>query len=291
MTQMEDYIFSSLNPQNLYESVQQQIDDANTMSYDPKLFLFQIMYTNESRLFELNITKEMRYYAVLTKLKAYINPANYFPIDIQQDAQYFYDTIRQQKPDLQNFFNSQFDYISQKLQNYSSFLDQVDLQSLQHEQYVQINDENKNIFQYIVNGTKSEEYDLHFTSPVPLQKLSKDVVFLINDFQDSHSVLKTLHESASVYDRIWFFQVTGETKYRNLIQLVYGRDYVSLQAALNAYKLISQYIEQPDQTFDYVSRQVATLVKWKFIIMNFTNYCYYAIQRLYRKNGVNISAG
>ncbi|CAL6001771.1 Conserved_hypothetical protein [Hexamita inflata] len=256
MTQMEDYIFSQLNPQNLYESVQQQIDDANTMSYDPKLFLFQVMYTNESRLFELNITKEMRYYAVLTKLKAYINPANYFPIDIQNDAQYFYDTIRQQKPDLQNFFNSQFNFITQKLQNYSSFLDQVDLQNLQHEQYIQINDENKNIFQFIVNGTKSEEYDLHFTSPVPLQKLSKDVVFLINDFQDSHSVLKTFHESASVYDRIWFFQVTGETKYRNLIQLVYGRDYVSLQAALNAYKLISVYIEQHGLTSDYTSSSI-----------------------------------
>ncbi|CAL6001763.1 Conserved_hypothetical protein [Hexamita inflata] len=198
----------------------------------------------------------------------FANPYYNYSTNIQKEATEIINILSQEKPDLQNFFKVQLQYLNQSINVYSDYFDVIedylDLQKLKDCKLYTGNGE-ENIFQFIVNGTKSEEYDLHFTSPVPLQKLSKDVVILINDFQDSHSVLKTLHESASVYDRIWFFQVTGETKYRNLIQLVYGRDFVSMQAALNAYQLISQYIELKIEN-EYISSSLITRIISKVIV-------------------------
>ncbi|CAL6051623.1 Conserved_hypothetical protein [Hexamita inflata] len=242
--------------------IQQQIDDVNTEYYDPKLFLFPMTYKNLDRLKQFNISQEFSRISALNRLNLFANPYFNYSSNIQKEATEIINILSSEKPDLQNFFKVQLDYLNQSINMYSEHFnlveDNLDLQILKDCKLYTENGE-ENIFQFIVNGTKSEQYDLHFTSPVPLQKLSKDVVILINDFQDSHSVLKTLHESASVYDRIWFFQVTGETKYRNLIQLVYGRDYVSLQAALNAYKLISQYIEQKIEN-EYISSSLISLI-------------------------------
>ncbi|CAL6052105.1 Conserved_hypothetical protein [Hexamita inflata] len=268
MKKLENYIFTQIKNTPIFDIIQQQIDDVNTEYYDPKLFLFPMTYKHLDRLKQFNISQEFSRISALNRLNMFANPYYNYSTDIQKEAIEIINILSSEKPDLQNFFKVQLDYLNQSINMYSEHFnlveDNLDLQILKDCKLYTENGE-ANIFQYIVNGTKSEQYDLHFTSPVPLQKLSKDVVFLINDFQDSHSVLKTLHESASVYDRIWFFQVTGETKYRNLIQLVYGRDYVSLQAALNAYKLISQYIEQKIEN-EYISSSLITQIISKVIV-------------------------
>ncbi|CAL6001775.1 Conserved_hypothetical protein [Hexamita inflata] len=267
MKKLENYIFTQIKNTPIFDIIQQQIDDVNTEYYDPKLFLFPMTYKHLDRLKQFNISQEFSRISALNRLNMFANPYYNYSTNIQKEATEIINILSQEKPDLQNFFKIQLDYLNQSINIYSDHFnlieDNLDLQKLKDCKVYA--DGEENIFQFIVNGTKSEEYDLHFTSPVPLQKLSKDVVILINDFQDSHSVLKTLHESASVYDRIWFFQVTGETKYRNLIQLVYGRDYVSLQAALNAYKLISQYIELKIEN-EYISSSLITRIISKVIV-------------------------
>ncbi|CAL6051643.1 Conserved_hypothetical protein [Hexamita inflata] len=267
MKKLENYIFTQIKNTPIFDIIQQQIDDVNTEYYDPKLFLFPMTYKNLDRLKQFNISQEFSRISALNRLNMFANPYYNYSSDIQKEATEIINILSSEKPDLQNFFKVQLDYLNQSINMYSEHFnlieDNLDLKILKDCKLCA--DGEENIFQFIVNGTKSEQYDLHFTSPVPLQKLSKDVVFLINDFQDSHSVLKTLHESASVYDRIWFFQVTGETKHRNLIQLVYGRDYVSLQAALNAYKLISQYIEQKIEN-EYISSSLISLIIKQVIV-------------------------
>ncbi|CAL6023213.1 Conserved_hypothetical protein [Hexamita inflata] len=214
-------------------------------------------FQNQTRLQELNISKEFSRLSALSRLNMIINPYFGFSDEIVKDAKGFIEFFNTAEPNLQNFFQVQFDFLNQSINLYNDFFTKIQnnltIDNLQKSTY-QVENE-QNIFQFIVNGTKSEKYDLHFTSPIPLQKISKDVVFLINGFTDSQSILYTLHESASVYDRIWFFQVIGETKYINIINEIYQRNYLSLQATLNLYYKISQYIEQAINNI-YVSNVV-----------------------------------
>ncbi|CAL6001653.1 Conserved_hypothetical protein [Hexamita inflata] len=203
-------------------------------------------FENMTRLQELNISKEFSRLSALSRLNLIINPHFNYSDDLVKDAKEFINFLNTAQPDLQNFFQVQFDFLNYSLNKYNDFFTKIQnnltFPYLQSQTYTVENE--KNIFHFVVNGTKSDKYDLHFTSPVPLQKISKDVVILLNDFTDSYSVLKTLHESASIYDRIWFYKVTSETKVKNIIQQIYKRNYISLQATLNSYYEISKYIEQ-----------------------------------------------
>ncbi|CAL6001647.1 Conserved_hypothetical protein [Hexamita inflata] len=257
MTQLEDQLFETVQNTSIFNTLQQQLDDNSTQYYDPKLFLFPMTFQNQTRLQELNISKEFSRLSALSRLNMIINPQFGFSEKIVNDAKGFIEYFNTAEPNLQNFFQVQFDFLNQSINLYNDFFTKIQnnltMDNLQKYTY-QVENE-QNIFQFIVNGTKSEKYDLHFTSPVPLQKISKDVVFLINGFTDSQSILYTLHESTSVYDRIWFFQVIGQTKYINIINQIYQRNYLSLQATLNLYYKISQYIEQAIDNI-YVSNDV-----------------------------------
>ncbi|CAL6096993.1 Conserved_hypothetical protein [Hexamita inflata] len=107
-----------------------------------------------------------------------------------------------------------------------------------------------------MNGIKSNNYNLHFTSPIPLQKISKDVIIILNKFQDEESVLKTIHESCSIFDRIWIFNIDGEVSFINIIKLVYQRDYLSLQATLNNFQQLSKYFQLQNYSVNYVDFKI-----------------------------------
>ncbi|CAL6065008.1 Conserved_hypothetical protein [Hexamita inflata] len=258
MMNLENYIFNQFKENSVFNTIQERLDDINTVFYDPKLFMFPSTYKNIQKLKDFNISQEYSRISALNKLNFYLNPQYNFNESVKQQAKSLIDSLNADKPDLQNFFQVQFDFLNQSINHYSQFFDKVQANLtpafLDAQKYPTENEEN--VFQYAVHGKKSAQYDLHFTSPVPLQKLSKDVVFLINDFQDAHAVLKTLHETASVYDRIWFFQVAGETTFINIIREICGRRYLSLQAALNFYRDISGYIQNASVDVRYVSNKV-----------------------------------
>ncbi|CAL6051723.1 Conserved_hypothetical protein [Hexamita inflata] len=262
MLQLENNVFYKLNYTNIFNNIQERLDDINTVFYDPKLFMFPSTYKNIQKLKDFNISQEYSRISALNKLNFYLNPQYNFNESVKQQAKVLIDSLNADKPDLQNFFQVQFDFLNQSINQYSQFFDKVqaDLAPASLDAWKYPTENEENVFQYAVHGKKSAQYDLHFTSPVPLQKLSKDVVFLINDFQDAHAVLKTLHESASVYDRIWFFQVAGETDFINIIREICGRHYLSLQAALNFYRDISTYIQNASVDVRYVSNKVLSRI-------------------------------
>ncbi|CAL6059763.1 Conserved_hypothetical protein [Hexamita inflata] len=257
MIQLENDIFDRLKEFSVFNLLEQQLDDANSMFYDPKLFLYPSSYDNIILLNKYQISYQLSLSQTMTKLNLVINPKYLYPIEQQQEAAYLKNIILNDKRSLQGYFNRQYQFINDSLSNYSQFFDKVqsmDIETLKNQKF--LSSSNVNIFQFVMNGTKSDNFNLHFTNPIPLQKISKDVVIVLNNFRDSNSVLKTIHESSTVFDRIWFFKIDGEAVYTNIVYSIHQRDYLSLQAALNLYSQIEMYFLQKYYDVKYVNYQI-----------------------------------
>ncbi|CAL6020573.1 Conserved_hypothetical protein [Hexamita inflata] len=257
MLDLENNLFEIVNDQNIFNLIEQQIDDDTTMVYDPKLFLLPSSYKNVDLINQFNITYSLSLSQAVNKLNIVINPKYGYSVVQQQQAQKLKFLLLTDKKDLHNFFNVQFKYVNESISNFSNYLESVtdtDVEQLSKLKYM--SESQINLFQYIVYNEKSSNYNLHFTSPVPLQKLTKDIVIIINSFNNTDSVLKTIHESATVYDRIWIFKICGINSFTNIIQQInQDRQYLSLQSTLNSFSLIKQFVIQ-GQYSTYVNNKV-----------------------------------
>ncbi|CAL6022001.1 Conserved_hypothetical protein [Hexamita inflata] len=245
MISLENDIFARIKENNIFNLMEQQLDDATSVFYDPKLFLYQSSYDNLNLLTKYQINYQLSLSQTMTKLNMITNPKYQYPLEQQQEAANLKKIIMNDQSDLQGYFNRQYQFINQSLSNYSQFFDKVqnmNIESLKNQKF--LSSSNANIFQFAMNGTYSDNFNLHFTNPIPMQKISKDVAIVLNNFQDAQSVLKTIHETCTVFDRIWIFRIEGESSYSNIIKLLYQRDYLSLQTTLNCYSQIEQYIQQ-----------------------------------------------
>ncbi|CAL6009058.1 Conserved_hypothetical protein [Hexamita inflata] len=244
MIKFENAVFIYLNDSNVFNIIEQQIDDPATIFYDPRLFMLPSCYQNVELLKKFKLRLQSGVSFAMEILNMVINPFYGYPQNYKQAAQYLKTIILNDKTDLQNFFRVQQQYINDSFSKFSKYFDDLpnDYDENVLQQKVLQSDQGRNLFQFIINGKKSLNYNLHFSSPIPLQKVSKDVVILINNFKDSQSILATLHESASVFDRIWFYKVESESNYTNIIQSIFYIEYISLQATLNNFDQISQQI-------------------------------------------------
>ncbi|CAL5987495.1 Conserved_hypothetical protein [Hexamita inflata] len=253
MILLENDIFARLKENNIFNLLEQQLDDATTVFYDPKLFLYTSSYDNIKLLNKFRISYQLTLSQTMTKLNMIINPNYQYPVEQQKEAAAFKSLIINDQSSLQSFFNRQYQFINQSLSNYSQFFDKaqsMDIESLKKQNF--LSSSNVNIFQFVMNGIQSDNFNLHFTNPIPLQKISKDVVIVLNNFQEVQSVLKTIHESSTVFDRIWILKIEGEVSFSNIIKVVYKRDYLSLQATLNNFQAISKHFQQENYTAKYV---------------------------------------
>ncbi|CAL6115282.1 Conserved_hypothetical protein [Hexamita inflata] len=245
MISLENEIFTRLKENNIFNLLEQQLDDATTVFYDSKLFLYSSSYDNINLLSKFKINYQLTLSQTMTKLNMIINPKYQYPVEQQKEAAAFKKLIINDQSSLQSFFNRQYQFINQSLSNYSQFFDVVqdmNTESLKNQKF--LSSSNVNIFQFVMQGTKSDNFNLHFTSPIPLQKISKDVVIVLNNFQDAQSVLKTIHESCTVFDKIWILKIDGEVSFTNIIQVLYERNYLSLQATLNNFQELSKHFQQ-----------------------------------------------
>ncbi|CAL6020554.1 Conserved_hypothetical protein [Hexamita inflata] len=257
MILLENDIFARLSENNIFNLLEQQLDDATTVFYDPKLFLYSSSYDNIKWLNQFRINYQLTISQTMSKLNMIINPNNKFPVEQQKEAAAFKNLIINDKSSLQSFFNRQYQFINESFSNYSQFFDEVqsmNIESLKNQKF--LSSSKVNIFQFVLNGTKSDNFNLHFTNPIPLQKISKDVIVVLNNFQDAQSVLKTIHESCTVFDRIWFLKIVGEVSFTNIVQDVYERYYLSLQATLNNFQELSTHFQQENYTAKYVDFQM-----------------------------------
>ncbi|CAL5970383.1 Conserved_hypothetical protein [Hexamita inflata] len=253
MILLENEIFARLKENSIFNLLEQQLDDATTVFYDPKLFLYASSYDNIKWLNKFRINYQLTLSQTMTKLNMIINPNYQYPVEQQKEAAAFKNLIINDQSSLQSFFNRQYQFINESLSNYSQFFDIVqnmNIESLKNQKF--LSSSNVNIFQFVINGTQSDNFNLHFTNPIPLQKISKDVVIVLNNFQDAYSVLKTIHESCTVFDRIWILKIEGEVSFSNVIQVVYKRNYLSLQATLNNFQELSKYFQSENYTAKYV---------------------------------------
>ncbi|CAL6015637.1 Conserved_hypothetical protein [Hexamita inflata] len=257
MIQLENDIFDRLAEFSVFNLLEQQLDDANSMFYDPKLFLYPSSYDNIILLNKYQISYQLSLSQTMTKLNMVINPKYNFPLDQQKEAAQLKKIILNDQRSLQGYFNRQYQFINQSLSNYSQFFDIVEsmnIESLKNQKF--LSSSNVNIFQFVMNGSKSDNFNLHFTNPIPMQKISKDIVIVLNNFHDAQSVLKTIHESCTVFDRIWFFRIDEEVAYTNIFKSIHQRDYLSLQATLNIFSQIEIYFQQNNYDVKYVDFKI-----------------------------------
>ncbi|CAL6023281.1 Conserved_hypothetical protein [Hexamita inflata] len=260
---LENTVFSKLNEYSVFDIMEQQIDDPATMFYDPKLFMLPSGYKNVALLniFKLGLQSSVSY--TMQVLNMIINPVYGYPQSSRQAAQYLKTILLNDKTDLQNFFSVQQQFINQSLTKFSQFFDDLpknfDESVLSKQTFP--SEQGRNLFQYVYDGKKSQNYNLPFTSPVPLQKVSKDVVIVLNNFQDSESVFAALRETSTVFDRIWFYKVESESTYNNIIQSIFGIEYISLQATLNNYEEISKHFANEKQIQYVKSDQINQILQ------------------------------
>ncbi|CAL6023283.1 Conserved_hypothetical protein [Hexamita inflata] len=263
MINLENTIFSKLNENSVFNSIEQQIDDPASMFYDPKLFMLPSSYKNIMLLNKFTLRLQSSVSFAMQILNMIINPVNSYPQSSRQAAQYLKTILLNDKTDLQNFFSVQQQFINQSLTKFSKFFDGLpknfDETVLSKQTFP--SEQGRNLFQYVYDGKKSQNYNLPFTSPVPLQKVSKDVVIVLNNFQDSESVFAALRETSTVFDRIWFYKVESESTYNNIIQSIFGIEYISLQATLNNYEEISKHFANEKQIQYVKSDQINQILQ------------------------------
>ncbi|CAL6107096.1 Conserved_hypothetical protein [Hexamita inflata] len=263
MLNLENVVFSKLNEYSVFNSIEQQIDDPATMFYDPRLFMLPSSYKNVVLLNKFKLRLQSGVSFAMQILNMIINPIYGYPQSYVQAAQYLKASILNDKTDLQNFFSVQQQFINQSLTKFSKFFDDLpenfDETVLSKQTFP--SELGRNMFQYVYDGNKSQNYNLPFTSPVPLQKVSKDVVIVLNNFQDSESVFAALRETATVFDRIWFYKVESESAYNNIIQSIFGIEYISLQATLNNYEEISKHFANEKQIQYVQSNQINQILQ------------------------------
>ncbi|CAL5978516.1 Conserved_hypothetical protein [Hexamita inflata] len=252
MYSLENEIFDIVNDKNVFNLIEQQIDDPQTMYYDPKIFLRPSSYQNEELLQLFNISYSDTLQQASIKLQNVLNNDEY-SLDLKQKAQKLIQLLLNDNNDLQYFFNNQYTFINEHLGKFSRFFDSLknfNKSYLQSINYTLGTSTNK--FQYIIDGQKSSNYNLHFTNPIPLQKLTKDILIIINNFTDSESVLITIKEAATVYDRLWFFKISGMNKYINIALELFGYQFLSLQATLNNFPQIAKMIKEGKYELEFV---------------------------------------
>ncbi|CAL6052211.1 Conserved_hypothetical protein [Hexamita inflata] len=263
MINLENTVFSKLNEYSVFNSIEQQIDDPATMFYDPRLFMLPSSYKNVELLNKFKLRLQSGVSFAMQVLNMIINPVYGYPQSSRQAAQYLKTILLNDKTDLQNFFSVQQQFINQSLTKFSKFIDDLpnnfDETVLSKQTFP--SEQGRNLFQYVYNGKKSQNYNLPFTSPVPLQKVSKDVVIVLNNFQDSESVFAALRETATVFDRIWFYKVESESTHKNIIQSIFGIEYISLQATLNNYEEISKHFANEKQIQYVKSDQINQILQ------------------------------
>ncbi|CAL6060882.1 Conserved_hypothetical protein [Hexamita inflata] len=263
MLNTENQLFEKIMKQNVIQTVEQQMDDQQTMYYDPKLFLFKTTYENESKLSELNVSKEMRYFSAMGKLGLIVNP-KYAALFSQQnkiDAADLIQRFLHDTPDLDYFYSVQFKFLNQSFNIYSDFFSFVEenLSIIDTQQF--ISNTKQNIFQYVINNQKSSVYSLNFTSPIPLQKTSKDVVILISDFSDMDVITNVMFEAATIYDHIWVICLL-DSGYVNIIQHMYNRQYLSLQAFVNLkHDIVLEIIQQKTTSIYVQNKQIMQILQ------------------------------
>ncbi|CAL6052187.1 Conserved_hypothetical protein [Hexamita inflata] len=263
MINLENTVFNKLNEYCVFNMIEQQIDDPETMFYDPRLFMLPSSYKNVALLNKFKLRLQSGVSFAMQILNMIINPMYGYPQSYVQAAQYLKYSILNDKTDLQNFFSVQQQFINQSLTKFSKFFDGLpknfDEAVLSKQTFP--SELGRNLFQYVYDGKKSQNYNLPFTSPVPLQKVSKDVIIVLNNFQDSESVFASLRETATVFDRIRFYKVESESTYRNIIQSIFGIEYISLQATLNNYEEISKHFSNEKQIQYVKSDQINQILQ------------------------------
>ncbi|CAL6087209.1 Conserved_hypothetical protein [Hexamita inflata] len=96
---------------------------------------------------------------------------------------------------------------------------------------------------FIINDKQQLADSISYSNPMIFSKVSKDVVFLFDNFKEVEILNITILETCSLIDRIWIFTFNN-TKLINVVQDIFNVSYLSLVQIMFKQQYIQQYILQ-----------------------------------------------